>query len=118
MTEPTFKVARIVYLPDLTRADAGAIPLGVFAEMLTERSRGLGLKARKGLTQGELVQIAPILRDALADPFEYFRSQFNEAWDKAEPGKALDYLGRRHSSNLSVLAAEDCPAERNWLGLR
>jgi hypothetical protein len=114
MVEPEFRVTQIVYVTDVTRADSQVIALGVFAEMANNDWHGLALKARKTLTKAELSEVSPLLRDALADPFAYLRGEFNDAWDNAEPGRALEYLARRHNAGLRILTPTDC-AERNWL---
>lgn len=114
MTDPEFRVARVVYIVDATRADTAIIPLGVFAEASNDKTRGLALKARKALTADELALVHPALRASLTDPFAYLHQQFNDAWDNAGSGKALEFLTRRHSANLSVLAPKEC-AEKNWL---
>ncbi|MEI9991877.1 MAG: hypothetical protein WDM86_17800 [Rhizomicrobium sp.] len=108
MIDPEFRVAQIVYVTDVTREGAPIIPLGVFAEASNQKSRGLALKARKSLSAAEREMLSPLLRDLLMDPFAYFHSEFRDAWDNAPPGRALEYLGKRHASGLRILGPKDC----------
>ncbi len=110
----SFRVARIVYLTDLTRANARVIPLGALSEVELPHVHGLALKARAVLQPQELAAISPLIRERLTDPFEFMRGEFDAAWKNAEPGKALDYLAARHASSLSILAPTDY-AGSNWL---
>lgn len=112
--EPSFRVARIVYFTNLTRADARVIPLGTLSEVLLPHIHGLALKARAGLLPDELALITPLIRDRLANPFAFLRSEFDLAWNEAPSGKAMEFLAGRHASSLSVLAPTDY-SERNWL---
>ena len=115
MTSKTFRVARIVYFTDLTRADARVIPLGSLSEILLPQIHALALKARTELQADELACVSPLLRERLQNPFEFLRSEIRSAWDNAEPGAAIDILARRHASSLSVLAPTDY-SERSILG--
>lgn len=112
--DPTFRVARIVYFTNLTRADARVIPLGTLSEVLLPHIHGLALKARAELQSDELAMVTPLIRDRLANPFTFLRGEFDLAWDEAAPGKAIEFLAGRHASSLSVLAPTDY-SERNWL---
>jgi hypothetical protein len=112
--EPAFRVARIVYFTDLTRADARVIPLGSLSEVSLPHIYGLALKARSVLLPDELALVSPIIRDRLADPFTFLRGEFDLAWDNADPGMAIDFLASRHASSLSILAPTDY-SERHWL---
>jgi hypothetical protein len=110
----TFRVARIVYFTDLTRGSARVIPLGSLSEVSLPHIYGLALKARSVLNSEELALVTPIIRDRLANPFAFLRSEFDLAWGKASPGKAIDFLADRHASSLSILAPSDY-SERHWL---
>jgi len=112
--ELSFRVARIVYFSDLTRAGARVIPLGSLSEVVLPHIYGLALKARAALAEDELELIAPLIRERLTDPFAFLRGEFDLAWDTAAPGKAIDFLAGRHASSLSVLAPTDY-AEKGWL---
>jgi hypothetical protein len=109
-----FKVARVVYFTDLTKAAARVIPLGSFGEVMLPHVHALGLKARSTLTKEELAQISPLVRDRLENPFKFLRAEFNLAWETGEYGRALEFLTRKHSSSLSILAPTDVP-DRHWL---
>jgi hypothetical protein len=107
---PRLRAAHGVYFIDPTRPDSGIIPLGVFCEIITARGHGLALKARSALAKVELAVIAPVFRDRLSNPFSYFSEEFDEAWDKAAPGQAIEFLAARHSAALSVLAPRSTSA--------
>jgi hypothetical protein len=112
--EPFFKVARIVYFTDLTKASSRVIPLGSFGEVMLPHVHALGLKARSSLTREELALIAPLLRDRLESPFKFLRAEFNLAWETGGFGRALELLTTKHSSSLSILTPTDVP-DRHWL---
>lgn len=114
MSKKTFRVARIVYFTDLTRAAARVIPIGSLAEVLLPQGHGLALKARAALLPEELALVSPLIRARLEDPFEFLKVEFELALKSAERGGALEYLAARHSSSLSVLAPTDY-AKREWL---
>jgi hypothetical protein len=110
----TFRVAKIVYFTDLTRAGSRVIPLGSLAEVRLSHMHGLALKARSGLKPDEVALVTPLIRNKLADPFEFLRAEFDLAWHQATAGKAIEFLAQRHASSLSVLAPTDY-SERHWL---
>jgi hypothetical protein len=112
--DQTFRVAKVVYFTDLTRAGSRVIPLGSLAEVRLSRIRGLALKARTALKPDEVALVTPLIRDKLADPFVFLKVEFDLAWNNAPAGKALEFLGKRHASSLSVLAPTDY-SERHWL---
>jgi hypothetical protein len=112
--EPSFKVARIVYFTNLTSARARVIPLGSLSEVMTPHVHALALKAREGLAPDELALVSPLIREKLANPFAFLRMEFDKAWDAAEPGRAIEFLAKIHTTSLSVLAPTDY-SERGWL---
>ena len=112
--ESLFHVARIVYFTNVTRGDARVIPLGSLSEILLPHVHALALKARASLTGEELATVSPLIRDQLSNPFAFLRAEFDRAWENAEPGRAIEFLCRAHSSSLSVLAPTDY-AEKSWL---
>lgn len=114
MSIKTFRVARIVYFTDLTHANSRVIPLGSLSEVMLPHVHGLALKARDVLLPEELALMSPLIRDRLLNPFAFLRGQFDEAWENAGAGEALEFLARRHASSLSVLAPTDY-SERHWL---
>lgn len=112
--EPRCQVARIVYFTDMTVPDALVIPLGAFAECLTEKVHGLAMTARPSLTEDELAKISPLMRDALRNPYAFFRDRFDEVWKETKgTGESLDRLTRAHIGALSVLAPTDAK-EKVW----
>jgi hypothetical protein len=114
---PSVRAARVVYFTNLTNRSAPVIPLGVFAEIMLPKIHGLALMARSSLSPTERGMIGALMRDRLADPFSFLRDEFEEAWDKAEPGKALDFLATRHTAALSVLAPHEVAIGGFWLKL-
>jgi hypothetical protein len=115
-THQTFRVAKVVYFTDLTRKAARVIPLGSLAEVRLKDAHALALKARTALNSDEATLITPLLRDKLADPFAFWKVEFELAFSKVkkEGADALDFLAKRHASSLSVLAPSDYE-ERHWL---
>jgi hypothetical protein len=110
----TFRVAKIVYFTDLTRAGARVIPLGSLSEVQLPHVHGLALKARAVLQPQEFDLINPLIRERLRDPFAFLRGEFDLAWKNSPPGAALDYLAGRHAASLSILAPMDYEG-RHWL---
>ncbi|SRR6266705_3389059 len=115
LIRPSLRVARVVYFTDVTRANARVIPLGAFSEIVLPHVHGLALKARSNLNSAESELINPLMKDQLADPFAFFREQFNLAWKEARPGQAIDFLASRHTTALSVLAPRNIE-EGSWWG--
>ena len=111
----SLRVSRVIYFTNVTSAAAPIIPLGVFAEIMLPQVHGLALKARSSLTPSETAMIGPLLRDRLADPFSFLREEFQEAWDHAAPGEALNFLARRHTAALTIPAARDFVSAGSWL---
>jgi hypothetical protein len=93
-------LSRITYHCDLQRASGQHIPLGVIAEMKLGPVRVLGLIARTGLTGDETSQIARLLREHLARPFEYLKAEFDWAWSNVSGGESLAALSNRHAEAL------------------
>jgi hypothetical protein len=114
MIRPSLRVARLVYFTDLTRKSARIIPLGALCEITLPSAHGLALKARAELTPSETASVAPLLRESLAKPFTFLRDEFDLAWDEAEFGQALKFLGERHNASLSLLSPHDGEAEGSW----
>ncbi len=113
--DPFFKVARIVYFTDLTSAGARVIPLGSFGEVMLPHVHALALKARTALTAEELALISPLLRYRLESPFKFLRAEFDLAWKTGDYGRALEFLTKKHSASLSILAPTDVTDYRHWL---
>jgi hypothetical protein len=112
--KPSFRVARIIYVGEMTKADARVIPLGSLSEVVLPHMHGLALKARDNLRAAELEIVHPLMRERLSNPFAFLRSEFDAAWKEARAGQALDFLAGRHTASLSVLAPTDF-AGRSWL---
>jgi hypothetical protein len=71
---------------------------------MTPNVHALALKARDGLAPDELALVSPLIRERLANPFAFLRMEFDKAWDAAEPGRAIEFLSKSHTTSLSVLA--------------
>jgi hypothetical protein len=92
-------LSRITYYSDLQRGIQ--FPLGVMAEIAIIGSvHGLGLIARTGLEPSELASVGRLVKDALSNPFEFLKSEFEWAWNTAPAGGALSALCSRHSESL------------------
>jgi hypothetical protein len=107
LISPSMRCARVVFIPNLARqSNEGAVPLGVFCEIRTAEIRGLALKARTRLAESELKAIALVFQKLLANPFDFFSSEFDAAWTAGTKGGgyALDFLSNKHAGSLSVLA--------------
>jgi hypothetical protein len=118
MVRPKLCAARIVYFTDMTRRSAPIVPLGAFGEVRNNDRYGLALKARTLLTDHELAIIGSMLREKLADPFKYLNLEFELAWNEAR-GRAMDFLARRHTAAISVLAPHVVERrfwQRRWFG--
>jgi hypothetical protein len=113
--DPFFKVARIVYFTDQSVAGAPIIPLGSFGEVMLPHVHGLALKARSALTEEELQSISPLSRWRIENPFKFLRAEFDLAWERSRYGRALEFLTRKHSASLSVLAPTDVHERQSLL---
>jgi len=100
-------LAPIYFHYNIGSANGRTLPIGVYGEILTPGIRGLGLIARTQLAAGELAGLTALSRDLLASPFNYLVKEFEEAWSKAAPGEALQFLSARHSSALVLSAANE-----------
>jgi hypothetical protein len=98
-------LSRITYHCDLQRADGPVIPLGVMAEFSVGHARVLGLIARTTLDQKELAIVGRMVREKLAVPFDFLKSDFDWACkeieaEKLEAGRALKLLAARYTDSL------------------
>jgi hypothetical protein len=98
-------LSRIIYRCDLQRDSGLIIPLGAMAELSFGPVRVLGLIARKNLDRQDLSQVGRMLRDKLAAPFEFLKSDFDWAWQKIEferieAGRVLSLLSSRYSESV------------------
>lgn len=66
------------------------------AEILLPHLYGLGMIARIELSQSELAAVSELPKQLVAKPFEFLAREFSEAWLKAAPGGALDYVTAKH----------------------
>src|SRR5437870_3402437 len=109
----TLNFATIEFHLELGKTNGRVIPLGVMAEISLPRIRGLGMIARTELDADELNAVGYLGERIIAKPFAYLAQQFEDAWLKATPGKALEYLAAKHPHSLhfSVPAGRDIPRQ-------
>ena len=93
-------LSRIVYHTNLQRSTGLVIPLGVIAEIKVPSVRVLGLIARTRLHRRELNKIGGLLRDKLAEPFDFLELELDWALENTKAGEALSELARRHPDSL------------------
>ncbi len=93
-------LSRITFHCDLQKASGLKVPLGVIAEISMGNIRSLGLIARTELKPNESNGIGILLKQHLANPFNYLRTEFEWAWGNSAPGDALAKLSDRHSTSL------------------
>jgi hypothetical protein len=102
---PAFRPAalrfmEITYHCDLTRADGGIIPFGVLADMSVEGVYGLGLVARRALSEMEMEKIGELMRADFAAPFSYLLGVFNSVYKDGAPAAAFAALAAEHTHSL------------------
>jgi hypothetical protein len=102
----TLKLSRIRFYCSPSRTDGLILNLGVMAEILVPRLRGLGLVARQGLTPFEMERVSELGRRLLASPFDLLSEEFDIAWKEASPGRVLDFLRERHHHSLRFESPE------------
>jgi hypothetical protein len=90
------RFSTITFHVDMSKSAAPVIPLGVMAEILLPRLYGLGMIARIELANSELANVSELPKQLVAKPFDHLAREFKEAWIKAAPGGALDYLAAKH----------------------
>jgi hypothetical protein len=101
ITTGTLKVSAIRFNCAPGYPNRLVVALGAMVEASPPGLRGLGLIARSSLTDFELDQIGELGRRMIANPFDYLNAEFEEAWNGAPPGGAIDFLRERHSHSLS-----------------
>lgn len=103
-------VSSIRFFCDLTRADGLVIPLGAISEVVIGGMRGLGMIARTEISRDETAHLGELARRQLCQdttPFDYLSELFDEAWENAQPGRALAYLSERHCHSLHFSVPEE-----------
>ena len=125
-------VSSIEFHCDLSRKDGLILPLGVMAEITVPGMRGLGLVSRTELDQDEIAALGEMSRRLIERPFHFLSQEFEDAWEHATPGGALQFLSakHRHSLHFALPSNEQVPmtltggevsptarnAVRNYLG--
>ena len=99
----TLKLSTIVYDCDLTLPEhREIIPLGVIVEVVIPHIRGLGLIAKKTLTDDEIGKLDEFGKRMLDNPFERLSASFDDAWENSNIGYALEYLAELHPWSFRV----------------
>lgn len=99
------RVSQIVYCYDLTGASGPAIPLGVIADIRVGLVYGLGLKARKALSDQEAALVGQLARALVAQPFDMLLREFDAIWDGVDPEGSFEGLPARHPGSLQFSIA-------------
>ena len=93
-------VSSIGFYCDLGNPGGLVISLGVMAEIVVPSIRGLGLSARTELLPEEIRAAGELGAKLVCRPFEFLSREFEDAWENAAPGEALQYLSQRHKYSL------------------
>jgi hypothetical protein len=109
------RVSRIVYFSDLHHADSREIAVGVVGEVTLSRMHAIGTAIRPNFSASEMSLMGPMMREILTRPIDTLWPEMVEAFEKGEPGRALDAFAGRHSSSLSVLTPTPLEVPRQWL---
>lgn len=109
------RVSRIVYFTDLQHADSRELPIGVTAEVALPHLHAIGTALRPGFHEGDLELMGPTMRDLLRKPMDFLWPQMLEALNTTAPGRALEKLGERFHTSLSVFAPSTLDIPRQWL---
>lgn len=94
------RVSQIAYYCDLTDASGSVIPLGVIADIRVGVAYGLGLKARKILSEHEALKIGGLARELMRRPFDMLLREFDAIWDGADPETDFPCLPDKHPGSL------------------
>ncbi len=109
------RVSRIVYFTDLQHADSRELPIGVTAEVTLPTLHAIGTALRPGFHDSELALMGPTMRDLLRRPMDFLWPQMLEALNVSAPGRALEALGEKFHTSLSVFAPATVDFPRQWL---
>jgi hypothetical protein len=96
----TLRLLEVSYDCDLTRSGSEIIPLGVMADLSVEGVYGLGLVARKALSDVEQEKIGPLVRSDFAAPFTYLLGIFEKVYCSDAPLAAFEGLIDQHTHSL------------------
>jgi hypothetical protein len=94
------RILEISYRCDISRPGGRVIPLGILADMRASENYGLGLVARKSLSNDEAANVGGLLRVQLSAPFEYLHAIFAEVIRSSFPAAAFEALPDKHSLSL------------------
>ncbi len=94
------RILEISYRCDISREGGLVIPLGILADMRASETYGLGLVARKSLSDDEAAQIGGLIRQQISAPFDYLHAIFDEVIRASSPAGAFEALPDKHSLSL------------------
>lgn len=101
------RISQVVYHCDLTDSQGPVIPLGVIIDIRVDRVYGLGLKARKALSDQEISMIGELARPLLRHPFDALMPEFEAIWDAEDPAISFCELAQRHPGSLQTSPSID-----------
>jgi hypothetical protein len=105
------RTQNILYRCDLSSDKGIIIPLGVLSDITTGGIWGLGLVARKSLTEAETNAVGRLMRDEVKLPFKFLSAIFEEIFDARAASKAFEDLPRKHSHSLLFASIEEASIE-------
>jgi hypothetical protein len=94
------RILEISYRCDISRQGGRVIPLGILADLRASGTYGLGLVARKSLSDDEVASVGGILRQQLSAPFDYLHAVYDEVFRSTSPAAAFEALPDKHSLSL------------------
>jgi hypothetical protein len=103
----TLRVLEISYVCDISRDDGVSIPLGILADLRAQGVYGLGLVARKTLSEAEAEQVGGLIRAEVSTPFAYLSGVFKEVFNSPVPAEAFRCLPSKHALSLRFLRAKE-----------
>lgn len=102
----TFKLSNINFYCAPGQTNGLIIHLGAIAELLVPDFWVLGMIGRTGLNDFEEEIIGELGRRILLNPYDYLVSEFDDAWENASLGNALEYLSGEHPHSLRFEGAK------------
>jgi hypothetical protein len=94
------RILQISYHCDISREGGPVIPLGILADMRASEIYGLGLVARKSLSDDEAAHVGGIIREHISAPYDYLHTIFDEVIRASSPAAAFEALPDKHSLSL------------------
>jgi hypothetical protein len=94
------RILEISYRCDISRQGGMVIPLGILADIRASETYGLGLVARKSLSDDEAANVGGLLRQYLSAPFDYLHAIYDEVIRSSSPASAFEALPDKHFLSL------------------